>query len=815
MGSVRVTTRVCSARGIARRTSTLLAAFSLACQNRCPDDPPPVLTVSLGLSSTSVLVGDAVTSSIEVEDEHRQPYDNDVYTLVSSNPSVVTITQPANGLPGRVQGVAAGTTQITASVSMFGLTFTSEPVTLTVSARPIATVDVDAPVTSISEDGTTTVTATARDDRGNQITNHAVPTWTLSNVTVATFTASTTNPNQITLTGLAPGNVTVSGTIAGITGQEQFTITPAPVQTVTLTLTPPNVVVGQTASATATFRSAGGKSLSGTAQFSSSDITIATVTPSTTNGLQATVTAVGAGSATITATSPNNVRASQSMTITLPPIATLDVNLPKLSIDVGETMTATVTAKDGQGNVVPTPTGVTFTSTNPAAATVNATTGLVTGVGAGQTDIRGTLGAVQGFKGLQVLSPTNLSVRWAATGAFTSYVIEAGTNLGYAAGRNDLGQGGVNYTSPTIAGFTVMSGGHQWKQLDAGTSHWAGLTLGGDVYTGGENSNGQLGDGTTTNRSAPTRVNLPDKAWLVRAGAFNTCAALNDGALFCWGSNQYGQVRSPAGGNEHFPEYLAGNPSQPVTAIGIGEHHVCYLRANVAGLWCRGFNNSGQLGDGTTTNRANFVWAIMPPQTGAGAVTFTMPGLAQASQAADDMRFPLSAGHHSTCFAPLEENIDAAALNLYVLCTGNNQLRDVSDAPTASILSPDWRLLPAIRLQFRERSAFGSFATAGIAGIMGGFTSNKVHTTDGRILGIGFGFWGNFGNGVFVNEPQWVVMAGGQRFAKVASSPVAYHTCAIDDSAALWCWGRNDYGQLGIGSTSTRETTPRRISKSP
>jgi alpha-tubulin suppressor-like RCC1 family protein len=411
-----------------------------------------------------------------------------------------------------------------------------------------------------------------------------------------------------------------------------------------------------------------------------------------------------------------------------------------------------------------------------------------------------------------VWTPTNLTARYVATGAYTTYLIEDGTNLGYAAGRNDFGQGGVGFSSPTLAGFTAMSGGLQWKQFSAGIGHWAGLTFGGDVYSGGENSNGQLGDGTTTNRSAPTRVNLPVKAWLVRAGAFNTCAALTDGALFCWGSNQYGQIGSPAGGNEHFPEYLAGNPSQPVTSIGIGEHHICYTRANVAGLWCRGFNTRGQLGDGTTTNRDNFVWSIMPPQTGAGAVTFSMPSVSQASQAADDMRSPLSAGFHSTCFAPLPENIDAAATNLYVLCTGDNQLGDVSDKSASAIFSPEWTL-PGANIQFRERSAFGSLATPAVAGIMAGFTSNKVLTTDGRILGVGFGFWGTFGNGVFVNERQWIVMAGGMRFAKVASSPVAYHTCAIDDGKALWCWGRNDYGQLGIGATSTRETTPRRISK--
>jgi hypothetical protein len=807
-----------NARRILRRLVTLLPVFVLACPEcgRHPDEPPPVLTsATLTLSSTDVIEGETVTYALVVLDENGNQIDAeeiDGVILVSSNPAVASIQRPISS-PDRVLAVSAGTTQITARITAFDQTFTSTPVTLNVRPKPVASVDVSSAVTSITEEGTATVTATPRDDQGNALAGRPAPTFSVNNPSFATIAPSATNPNQATLSGVAPGGVTVSATISGVVGQKNFSVTAAPVQTVTITLSSATIDVGQTATATATLRSAGGKSLTGTAQFATSNAAVATVAPSSTNGLLATVTAVSPGTASITATSANNVSASQTITVNAVPISSLDLDLPKSTIDVNEMITATVIAKDGQGNVVPTPPGVSYSSTNTAAATVNANTGVVTGVAVGQTDIRASLGSLQSFKTLQILSPTNFRLRWVATGAFTTYAIEDGTNFGYAAGRNNSGQAGVNFASPEIAGFTAMAGGLQWKQISAGIEHYVGLTVGGDVYAGGYNFNGQVGDGTSTNRSSPVRVNLPDKAWLVRAGGNNSCAVLNDGALFCWGTNQYGQLFAPAGGDERNPTYLTGNPATPVTSVAIGEGHIAYTRANVAGIWARGLNNHGQIGDGTTTNRSSFVWAVMPAQTGSDAVNFTMPSVSQASQAADNMRFPLSAGWQSTCFAPDPMNVAGGALNSSVLCTGNNQLRDVSDASTSPIVDPEWRPIPRIQLQFRDRPASRAFATAGVAGIMGGFTSNKVHTTDGRILGIGFGFFGNFGNGVFVNEPQWVVMAGGQRFAKVASSPVAYHTCAIDAAKALWCWGRNDYGQLGVGATSSRETTPRRISK--
>ena len=140
-------------------------------------------------------------------------------------------------------------------------------------------------------------------------------------------------------------------------------------------------------------------------------------------------------------------------------------------------------------------------------------------------------------------------------------------------------------------------------QLAAGGSHTCALLGDGTARCWGANSVGQLGDGTATQRDLPVAVQGLDGVVALAAGGFHTCAVRLDGRVRCWGSDSYGQLGSSdhAGLNSLTPAAVAYLTN--AVSVSAGYLHTCATLADGA-LWCWGNNNDGQVGDGTTTHRA-------------------------------------------------------------------------------------------------------------------------------------------------------------------------------------------------------------------
>src|SRR5437016_2640737 len=81
-----------------------------------------------------------------------------------------------------------------------------------------------------------------------------------------------------------------------------------------------------------------------------------------------------------------------------------------------------------------------------------------------------------------------------------------------------------------------------FTQVSAGGSHTCALAADGRVYCWGSNENGQLGDGTHNNHSSPKAVSGTLRFVQVSAGAHHTCAVTADNRAYCWGSNAEGQL---------------------------------------------------------------------------------------------------------------------------------------------------------------------------------------------------------------------------------------------------------------------------------
>ena len=100
----------------------------------------------------------------------------------------------------------------------------------------------------------------------------------------------------------------------------------------------------------------------------------------------------------------------------------------------------------------------------------------------------------------------------------------------------------------------LVPSGHTWASIAAGESHTCAVTTAGDAYCWGYNGFGQFGDGTTTNRSTPVLVSGGQTWASVTSGWFrHTCGVTTGGEAYCWGLNSDGQLGDGTGTNRSVP----------------------------------------------------------------------------------------------------------------------------------------------------------------------------------------------------------------------------------------------------------------------
>src|SRR2546426_698553 len=177
---------------------------------------------------------------------------------------------------------------------------------------------------------------------------------------------------------------------------------------------------------------------------------------------------------------------------------------------------------------------------------------------------------------------TSMSQEWRgwATGAVALAVAACG--------------GGASPTQPGARAFAKMS---------AGGAHTCGVTSGGAAYCWGSNGDGELGDGTTADRLSPVPVAGDVSFAAVSAGdGGDTCGVPAGGAAYCWGYNYFGQLGDGTTTDRSSPVLVGGGVS--FAAVSTGGSHTCGVPAGGA-AYCWGWNYYGQLGDGTTTNRSS------------------------------------------------------------------------------------------------------------------------------------------------------------------------------------------------------------------
>jgi len=341
--------------------------------------------------------------------------------------------------------------------------------------------------------------------------------------------------------------------------------------------------------------------------------------------------------------------------------------------------------------------------------------------------------------------------------------------------------------------------------VSAGSGFSCALRRDGTAFCWGSNDHGELGSGARADSPSPLPVSTSLRFASVSTGSTFTCALTTDGHPYCWGNaGAEDEARAVVPGDRiarRVPSAIPGNLT--LASLSAGGDHACGV--TTAGIaYCWGDNDYGQLGDGSTTTRE------------------------APARVATDVRFrSVSAGKLHTC---------ALALDGRAYCWGNNAWGAIGNGSAGSN-----QLRPVVvsgSLRFAMVSA-GELYTCGV-------------TTTGAGYCWGYNKFNNLGDGSDrpAHEPRAVT--GGHRFRSIvaarasgiscgvavegaalcwgwisealgrpdpddASKPAPVmgdlrfralsvglsHTCGLDTSGAVYCWGDNRYGQLGDGAKET------------
>lgn len=368
---------------------------------------------------------------------------------------------------------------------------------------------------------------------------------------------------------------------------------------------------------------------------------------------------------------------------------------------------------------------------------------------------------------------------WSTGDSTVAVVDSTGLVTGVGVGSTEVTASSEGKSASATIDVSVPEG---FVQISPGAVHTCGISLKGSAYCWGRPRVGKLGVGTVAATPEdplprPAPVQGGRELTVVAVGSRHSCALSPVGRSLCWGDNLFGSLGNGDHGGE-VKNVPAFTTAEALVFLVSGGSHTCGIGAADEMSYCWGANYSGQVGNG---GGPLDVFEAVPV---VGELAFTS----------------LAAGTRHTCGV---DDLGAA------YCWGANRYGQIGIGETDGLgdqhatPQPVTGGLAFASLTLGDNHSCGLLGdgTAYCWGLDGDGQLGSGGTTPGRCTDVE-------GNETpCAASPQEV--AGGLAFAALAAG--GWHTCGITVSGDTYCWGLNDHGQLGVGLESDPVLEPRRI----
>jgi alpha-tubulin suppressor-like RCC1 family protein len=326
-------------------------------------------------------------------------------------------------------------------------------------------------------------------------------------------------------------------------------------------------------------------------------------------------------------------------------------------------------------------------------------------------------------------------------------------------GRNAYGQTGDNTIVIRSSPVQNVTGFIDWCQVSAGGNHSLGVRQSGTAWAWARNGNGQLGDNTLVNKSSPVLVAGGFTDWCqLSAGGYHSLGTRQNGTARAWGFNNSGQLGDGTTVAKSSPVLVVGGFTN-WCQVSAGGQHSLGVRTNGT-AWAWGIGTNGRLGDNTAVNKSSPVGLV------GGFINWCQ----------------VSAGN-------------AHSLGLRTTGTawawGNNAQGRLGDNTTVAKSSP--------------------------VQVVGGFTdwcqvsAGNLHSlglrTNGTAWSWGCNSIGQLGNNSTINRSSPGSVVGGfTNWCQVSTANIGFHSLGLRTNSTVWSWGCNGQGQLGHNTTVNRSS---------
>ncbi len=352
-----------------------------------------------------------------------------------------------------------------------------------------------------------------------------------------------------------------------------------------------------------------------------------------------------------------------------------------------------------------------------------------------------------------------------------------------------------------------------------GSFHSLAVTSTGSVLGWGQNSNGQLGDGSTTDRHTPVTMTLPTGTTATAACAGNSFSVVltSAGSVLAAGWNAYGQLGDGSTTDRHTPVSVSLPTGTTVTAIACGSAHVLALTSTGSVLaW--GQNSNGQLGDGTITDRHTPITVSLPTGTTASAVgagtdySYAVTSTGSELAWGDDFISQLGDGGTTDQHTPVPVSLPTGTT---VISTSGGDYHGLAVTNSNSALAWGYngngQLGNGTTTDSSTPTAVSLPSGTTVTAVSAGTSYSLARTSGGSVLAWGWNFYGQLGNGTTTDSSSPVTVSLPSGTTATAVSAGSYHGLVVTNSGSVVAWGYNNYGELGNGTT-TDSSTPVTVS---